>query len=338
MLCTFVEDTIAKAFNVSDEGDIQYDYILNIGSEPISIFFSPNGHWGMIGCNTISNPTTQKTVILGVDENRGISVLGSVHNENLWLVSISPDSCYGVYGHDLRTLRFYPDNTFVEIPTDNPLLAPYDAPFSTLNNNLYYANSHKELVECTLLPDGTTTTTGEVVDISPSKGTWGLDITPDGKTCIALSGITYEISVLRIHPEGGMSLVQQFDVISKNPEVVDFTPDSKFAVVSFSTIPLENPDLIIYRIGSDSLLTEVDSVQLPNSPGEDMAVTPDGKYIVTRDLFLESTGARTYFYVVRINEDGTLEYLPDKDYNCSGFVSCIAFVPPRKHGVSWILY
>jgi hypothetical protein len=341
MLCTFVDNTIARVYNVSDQGDIQYDYTLDIGSEPNSVCFSPNGHWGMIGCNTISTkPETQQTVILGVDENIKISVLGSVHNEYHWLVSISPDSHYGVYGFDLKSIRFYPDNTYVEIPNDNPLIASFYAPFSKLNFNFYVENNDKKITECTLSPDGRTTTTGQVINIIPSTGAQDVNVSPDGKTCIALSIIKYRITVLRIHQEGGASIVQQFNTISTNPYVVDFTPDSKYALVSFVTSPSEYPDLIIYSIGPDSLLTETDSVILPNDPGEEMAVTPDGKFAITRCLILEPSGPRSYFYVVRIHEDGTLEYLPEKDYNCSGFVSAIAFVPPRitSAGNSWIMY
>ena len=340
MMCTFWESTIARVYNVSDEGDIQYDYTLDIDSEPVSICFSRNGKWGMVGCWTTSNPATQKTIILDIDENIKISVLGFVHNEYQSLVSISPDSRYGIYGWDLNSVRFYPDNTYYTIPNDNPFIGNREASFSKLNHKLYVQqSSNKKVVECTLLEDGRTTITGEEVDISPSTGAQDLNVSPDGKTCIALSIITYEISVIRIHPEGGASLVQQFNTISMNPYVVDFTPDSKYAVISFYTSS-QTPDFIIYRIGEDSLLTEVDSLQLPNDPGEDMAVTPDGKFAITRFLILEHSGPRSYFYVVRIHEDGTLEYLPERDYNCTGFVSDIKFVPPQRTaaGESWIRY
>jgi hypothetical protein len=47
------------------------------------------------------------------------------------------------------------------------------------------------------------------------------------------------------------------------------------------------------------------------------------------------------FFVVRVHDDGTLEYLPDKTYFTSyGDVSDIAFVPPRKTEAnpSWLMY
>ena len=65
-------------------------------------------------------------------------------------------------------------------------------------------------------------------------------------------------------------------------------------------------------------------------------MTPDGKYAVTRTLM----GGASIFFVVRIHEDGKLEYLPNNDYNCSGQVSDIAFIPPQKSEAdsSWNRY
>jgi len=322
MMCTFESNPIAKIFTMSDEGDIVFDNDLEVGGNPNSLCFSPNGKWGMIGSHTTSYPPTQKTIILGVDSNREISVLGTVQNEYYWLVAISPDSRYGVYGCDLKSLRMYPDNTFTVIPTDNPILSGgYNASFSKLNNN-FYIYSYNNIVEYTMLSNGRTTETGFSMDISPSSANEDIRVSPDGKTCIILSIGDYQITVLRIHSGGGFTLAQQFSTESNSIKEVRFTPDSKYAVVSFRT---GYPDLRIYRINWDSTLTETDNIYLPNEPGWKMAVTPDGKFAVTVALI----GSKTYFYIVRIHENGTLEYLPDKDYNYNGFVGAIAFVPPE---------
>ena len=329
MMCTFGQNPVARVYKLSDEGDISFDYDLTVGGNPRSLCFAPNGKWGMIGSHTTYYPPTQVTIVLGVDENRDISVLGTAHNENAELIAISPDSRYGVYGCNLKTLRFDNDTTFTVIPTENPLLC-VQAVFSKVTNNILVQRPNF-IEEYTLLPDGSTTDTGFTLDISPSTGNGDLNISLDGRTLIALSGQTYRVTSLRINEEGGCSIAHQFNPGSYNPGEVDFTPDSKYAVISFVW---SSDNLKIYRIEEDSKLTETDSIELPSYPGEDMAITPDGKYVVTRALINQYS----YFYVVRIKEDGKLEYLPEKDYVCTGHVSAIAFVPPRIHGVSWILY
>jgi hypothetical protein len=210
--------------------------IFEVGGNPESLCFAPNGKWGLVGNYTTDYPPTQEDIVLGVDENRIISVLGTVHNDLYDLIAISTDSRYGVYGCNLKTLRFDNDTSFTVIPTENPLLC-VQAVFSKVTNNILVQRLNF-IEEYTLLPDGRTTDTGFTLDISPSTG------------------------------------------------------------------------------------------------NGDLNVTPDVKYIVTRALIND----KSYFYVVRIKEDGKLEYLPEKDYVCTGHVSAIAFVPPQKHGVSRILY
>ena len=332
MMCTFFQNPEARVYKLSEEGDISFDYKLDVGGYPLSIKFSPNGHWGLVGGDTtVGHPERQKTVVLGIDKNRKISVLGSVHNEHECLVAISPDSRYGVHGADLKTIRFLPDNSFYAIPTDNPILC-VQAKFSNLSNNIL-GQSKCVMEEYYLMENGRTKATSFTLDISPATGYCDLEITPDGKTCIALSNIrNYEITSLRIHEQGGFSLVQQFGTDSLDAAEVDFTPDSRFAVVAFTG----RENLRSYSIDGESKLSQVDELYLPGGPGEDMAITPDGKYVVTRELI----NYYSFFYVVRLHEDGTMEYLPEKDYVCGGHVSAMAFVPPRitsAEGV-WNMY
>ena len=337
MLCTMSESTQGRVFSFSDDGDISFLYSLTLtqGGEPQSIEFAPNGKWGMIGCNTTTWPPTQITTILGIDENRLISVLGFVHNEYEKLVAISPNSRYGVYGDNLATLRFYSDNTFYPIPTTNPpTLAQLYADFSKLNNNLYARPSNYIIAEYTLQSDGTTTSTGWTMNINPSYGNTGIYISPDGRTCIVLSATTYVITVFRVNEYGGLSLVQQFDNSARYACVANYTPDSRYAIVS-AIISGGGDDMWSYSIGPDSHLTEVDVINLPNAP-VGIAITHNGKYGVSRALI----GAETYFYVMRIHEDGKLEYLPEKDYVCNGYVYNIAFAPPYKTETepTWDMY
>ena len=328
MMCTFFSNPEARVFKVSDEGAITFDYNINVGGYPTSLEFSPNGRWGLIsGDTTEGHPERQIATILKVDEDRTISVLGYVYNEHENLVAISPDSEYGVYGRDLKTLRFHSDNTYEVIPEENdPLVCP-DVAFSKLSGNMMGLNGwiYGEMCEFSLLPDGRAAPTGFSVDINPSRGNRGLKVSPDGRTCIVISSADYRITSLRINELGGFSIAQQFNSVSANAKDIGFTPDSRYVFISF--IDPEDGNIRSYAINPDSTLTLVQALSLGNDCGEDMAVTPDGKFAITRHLML-SSGARSFFNVVRINNDGTMEYLPENDYNCLGFVSDIEFVPP----------
>ena len=189
----------------------------------------------------------------------------------------------------------------------------------------YVENGYKNIVEYKLEEDGTTTSTGFKLSIAPSSGSEDIKVSPDGRTCIVLSSIHYFVTVLRIHEEGGCELVQQFNTTSFADEV-DFTPDSQYAVITFFSY------MKIYHIEPDSHLTETDSIILPYRPGEYMAITPDGKYVITGII---------NFQVTRILEGGKFQYLPEKDFrHTPGSVSALAFVPPQKTAAvdSWIMY
>ena len=335
MMCTFFQNSEARAYKLTDDGEIIPDYYLNVEAyDPIAIAFAPNGKWGLVG-GTTGYPERYKTYVLGIDKERRISLLGWVYNDRGWLVAISPDSRYGVHGADLRSLRFHPNGTFTDIPTTNPALANHDAAFSKFNNYLYARSYPGIISEYQVLPDGRIGGTGFSINIEPATGTGDVELTPDGRTCIALSMDPYNVTSMQVHKEGGLTLVQQFNVINYNIEQIDFTPDSQYAVISFWD-SREVGDLVSFRIGPDSRLTKVDSLDLPGSPGGNIAITPDGEYIIAIELYYYYS----LFYVARLHEDGTMEYLPENDYICVGHVSDMAFVPPRitaAEGV-WSMY
>jgi len=335
MLCAFFGDYEAKVFHMSDNGEITYQYSISVPFDRRSIVFASNGKWGLIGGNTSSiYPEGKVTTILGVDENRDITCLGSVYNEYEYLVAISPDSRYGVYGANLGTLHFNNyNNTFTVINNTNSFITSYHASFSSLNNKLIVEDDViNRVVEYEISDTGNAVPTSNTLDISPAiaMGLPDNETSPDGKTCILINNCNMCITVLSIHKEGGFSLAQQFGKQSLNPRVVGFTPDSKYAIISFYG------HVRSYEINYDSHLTEVSSIDLGTTAGEAMGVTPDGKYAVTGEAF----NGYLIFHVFKIHEDGTLEYLPQNDYVCGGFVSAIAFVPPYKTAAdpSWNMY
>lgn len=311
-------------FNVSDDGDISFDYKVKLVPWSEDILFSENGTWGI---------TAPGVSVVKVSPDRNITFVDSIENEDGRYIAISPDSKYGVYGCSLQTLRYYPFGDFKVIPSTNLLLGA-SFRFSRFNEKIIALRWGYILDEYVLMKDGRTTATGFSLDISPARGSQDLEITPDGKTCIALSGDEYQITSLRIHEEGGFSLVQQFNTESYGPWQVDFTPDSRYAIVSFVSIS-NYPDMISYKINEDSTLTQIDTWNVDGIPGEDMAVTPDGKYAVTRELI----NADSHFHVIKIEKDGNLTELPDKKFIYPGHCSAIDFVPPYSgEGTSFMMH
>jgi hypothetical protein len=339
MMCTFFEMYKAKVFRISDYGDISQLYSLDVPFDRYNVCFSPNGKWGLIGGNTdVYNPDMQVTTIMSIDGNRQISILGSVFNDTSSLVSISPDSKYGIYGWDLKSLRHYSNGTYEVIPNpDPPQSGGFSAPFSKLNGNMIGNGGYYTIKEFALLPDGRTTETGFLLDIRPDSFDY-CNISPDGRTCIAFRSSDYgaEIVSFQIYYQGGFNMIQTFNPPYDEPIDIGFTPDSKLAIISFLSSP-DNPGLVSYTIGEDSTLTEIDAEYLPLAcAGQDVAVTPDGKFAVTAAL----TSSGSVFFVIRIYENGMLEYLSDKNFATSGHVSDIAFVPPQitKANPSWNMY
>ena len=334
MMVLFAGTGNSKVFQMDDNGVIshQYDLILTDRNEPMELCFSPDGRWGLVGYDmTQSKPETHITTVLGINNDRIIHVQETIPNSFDKLVAISPDSKYGVYGQNLNTLRYYSDRTFEDIPTDNDYLAGVYADFSSLNGNLITNSGWPggEVREFTLLENGETTTTGVVVDISPATAFQGVYVSPDGKTCIALSNDGSKITSLKINPEDGLSIAHQDESIKSGPYDIGFTPDSKLMLVSFYDCDgSHGGELRCFAIDDESKFSLVNSLDLPGCP-HGMALTPDGKYAVMCDFRLGDI----YFYVVEIGENGELTYLPENDFQYPGFLSALTFVPdPRANG------
>ena len=342
MMCTYFDNPVARVYRVGDDGAICFYKYLTVGGYPMAVHFASNGKWGLVGGDTTWNhPERQITVMLNVDRNREISVAGSVFNDVGELVAISPDSRWGVHGANLKTIRRYSNGTFTAIPCENPIYTDRHGVFSSLNGRFYCCTAqkieglwHYFASEFKIDTDGVMKPTGESISIMPSRGD-GIGMSPDGRTLVILSLPGFYFNVFRIHEEGGMSLIQQFNVSPGFPYVMAFTPDSRYAVVTFAGAG-DGPDIRTYRVNADSTLSEVGSIILPDNPSEDMDITPDGKFIVCRSLKIGGS----YFYVIRLHDDGQLEYLPENNIVQSGMVSSIAFVPPQITDAepAWSMY
>ncbi len=328
LVCPFFGSTTAKTFKVSEEGDITFWYNFQIDGYPTSLTFSPDGHWGLIGSPRSYYPEKDRTIVLGIDKVQNVSMLESIWCDKDNIVLFTNDSMHGFFGSNLRTINFNSQNQHYQInTTENPALCS-EAGFSIYSNKII-AVADKNIKEFDLNSDEIVYSTGFLVDISPSTGNAGIDITPDGKTCIITSYYNYQITTLNIKQTGGFDKVQQFNPIPQNAWQCEITYDSKYAIVLFTNCVKS------FLIGNDAQLTEVGHADIKEGR-ENLAVTPDGKYAITRYLYND----KSVFQVVKINAGGTLQYLPEKDLTITGHISAMAFLPPYQEylSTSWYLY
>ncbi len=333
MVCSFFDNPIVKIYSLSNNADINYLYSIDTKGLPVNIEFAPDGRWGLIGHYTAS-ASKSITTILKVDNKKQISILDNIENKYHELLAITPDSSIGVHGRNLQTIKMNKDYSYQTFSSQYTEDLGMNASFSRLNNYLYTdppfgpLGSNMYVYEYEIIPDNIVKPTGFSIALERYSTGQDLNISPDGKTCIVLGVWITSMSIL---PEGGLVIKdakKQIDL--RGPNEIVFTPDSKYAIVSF----LEGIES--YLINNDSTMTFIQSLRLLGAPGEDLAITPDGKYAVTR--WLSSTG--TIYNIIKINPDGTIEYLPEKDFAENGAVSAMAFLPPYQEylSTSWYLY
>ena len=109
-------------------------------------------------------------------------------------------------------------------------------------------------------------------------------------------------------------------------------------------IYFSNPVAKIYRVQDDGEITFDYNVELDGNPWKIDFVINDLKtlrvdgntsftLISTDNPILCGSEGDFHFYVTRVNDDGTLTYLPERDFTDTGHVSAMAFVPETKsHG------
>lgn len=183
-----------------------------------------------------------------------------------------------------------------------------------------------------LTPDGHLVAEGPAASYYPARGNQHMAISPDGRTCIVLS--TDGVTVFRIHDDGTISNVQAFsssDAVA--PRMADFTPDSRYALVAYAK-GRRYPDyqLESYRVERDGSLTKVDMLADMQPSDKTIAITPDGNFALVSHSYYQFIWQT--LSAIRINHDGTLTRLYDKDlvmYDQGQFIYT-RFIPPQVVG------
>ena len=173
------------------------------------------------------------------------------------------------------------------------------------------------------------------------------EVTRDGRWAAAITQISGEFCMIRIAPDGSLSLVNPPFIESWDPEpetssftFLTSTPDSRRLLIFSEAAHV----LISYDINPvTGQLWRVGEIER-GAPGWTMsgmrapAVTPDSRFAV----FVShnpSTSGHMLIHVVRIHEDGRLEYLPGKTVDVDFHICNLGFAPIFYNAArDWMLY
>jgi len=183
-----------------------------------------------------------------------------------------------------------------------------------------------------VLSDGSFSTSSFVLDLGSAGTNSDLSVSPDGRWVVVTGMSMPNITVLKIHKDGTLSIVQQKSILMNIVET-HFTHNGRLLIMLIDSFP--------YYIYSFSVNQEtgelaiVDQVGPYNNPGlysaRPSGISPDGKY-----LLYSSFGPTPYNYyeVFRIEENGKLIWLKDKGTYIyyTRMSGNIEFVPPWREG------
>ncbi len=156
------------------------------------------------------------------------------------------------------------------------------------------------------------TTVKHVADVDLGQEAAAVAIAPDGKRALAVMNLASKVAVLAIDGQT-VTYDKAADIpVGANPYNIDITPDGKFAIVGSTGGGRDNADPLttIAITGPHPHVTALTTV---GAGPEGMAISSDGKYLVTPLLL--GTGAKRadYFYgrqgqavLASIAPDGTL--------------------------------
>lgn len=183
----------------------------------------------------------------------------------------------------------------------------------------------------------------------------GFTVSPDGRWAAAIisgdpmKGITPVFLLLAIGKDGTFSLADRFDSESGQDWFsipVCFTPDSRRLLIFGPGDAFLKQYDINSQTGRLTKCNENDwnwddmggEMSLPMC----LTVTPDGRYAAFRSAKDYPPDAQhNWIHVVRLNEDGTTTYLPDKRIEVDHYIGAMAFatLPPKNAtGPEWTLY
>ncbi len=223
-----------------------------------------------------------------------------------------------------------------EFNNERPLYYPVLVPDL---NYLYFRYGLEFYLRRLQYDDTTGVVSGPMINFpTPYRGNWDMTGTSNGRLIVALSGES--IMIHRIDDNGVPATTtydnQPFGTFGMtNVYKARITPDDRFLII----IALDDNNVNSFNLSPSGTITPITQLTGFNV-AQALAITPDGKFLVVTHHYT-SGYPEAILSVFKINEDGSLTYLPDKDVPLSYVVADIKFFPPQRWPTAaknWTLY
>ena len=214
---------------------------------------------------------------------------------------------------------------------------------SSLHDERNDASSGLDLISTAAIsPDGSIGPVASSLRL-PFPANVFMDTSIDGQWSATTSMAETIIMLVRNHANGtlafmGELLISELDFSFASS--IKFSPRYPFLYVLGSG----SKALLSIRYGEDGSLEEVDSVgRRENGRGFldnfGLAITPDGEYALFTSANLDNP-TNCMLHIVRLNPDGTMDFLPEKGGEFVGRISDLAVTQIHRNGVDaeWSLY
>ncbi|MCX7000098.1 MAG: hypothetical protein NT106_07370, partial [Candidatus Sumerlaeota bacterium] len=345
----FFEDDKAWACDMDSSGTISFRGEYTVGLESNSAVSSTNGRLVLISTIWI-DPHRISCFFINKDGTIDMPIYNNYFQDYAGLDMVFNKKSPVVYiGTDPICVRFKIDyqqkNIFPTTDTLN-MLPALAINYSSLSDCLVFSYAYTGpqppynvygIKTIKLLSDGSFTTDTHWLDILSTHRY--LSVSPDGRFAVITGLDDPELSVVGIHQDGSLFLIQTIDFPIKefnNIKETFFTPNGKYAIITSNL--LNTPNIIlVYSIDQETgKLTRIQTIKSSYNPplGEARAsaVTPDGKYFVYVNAGIPGyPNDVEWFDVFRIEENGTLTWLKDKKMELKGgYSSALTIVPPWR--------
>ena len=172
--------------------------------------------------------------------------------------------------------------------------------------------------------DATGIVSGPMINFpTPYRGGWDMTGTSDGRLIAAIDNSS--LMIHRIDDEGVPHTTSYYEPFGmRNLHRVCITPNDNFLFI----LALDDNNVNSFNLSPSGTITPITQLSGFNV-AQALAITPDGKFLLVTHHYT-SGYPEAILSVFKINEDGSLTYLHDKDVPLSYVVADIKFFPPQR--------
>jgi hypothetical protein len=331
----------AKVFDMDGEGNISVrDEEIYMGNTSWKVTCSPNGK-----VFTISASGDQYNQVCWVNESHKVEIGDTMGPSYDVFHSDFPYLYHQILGGYESYVIDYDAKQM--LPTGFSLIAPVGGSrqigFSQYMSGIVWTRSVDSLGSFTVNDDGSFTTNTNILWLDEGQYN-NLSISPNAKQAAIYGKVFPNLKIVNIQQDGSMFVLQTNDQdIYVDVAEIAYSPNGKF-LIAIAIGTLYKPQIVSYSVDQDTgEITLADmilgSVTKWNNPNE-ITVSPDSKYVLVTSIGL---GSVNYIQVVRLHEDGSLEWLPEKTFYSPHYFSDLKFLPlpvppPLSADDNWTSY